>query len=364
MPISERMFFTSAGENSCTAALWHFPFEKATAYMVMDYLEGYSLETILSQAGGCLPVDKALALISPLFDALVLIHAKQIYHRDISIQNVRVLKTGTPILIDFGAARHIVGKQSRSLDLVLKQGYSPLEQYSGHGKIGPWTDIYACGALLYLMITGLLPPAATDRFGEETLIAPAMLGVEISTAVNEAIMRALAIKLEERYQTVHAFKAALQGKTSTVSIPLVPIYSQRVKRRKSHRKFVTLIILSTLFLLMMPKGLFFDSADETILLKSLFMQIDTQLARENFTKPKGNNAYETYQQILEIAPDNAVAKTGLFNVAEYYFNEAMKAKAADKWEDSLKMIEQGLQVMPSHADLLTLRQNVKTHIAV
>ncbi|MBE9562033.1 MAG: serine/threonine protein kinase, partial [Proteobacteria bacterium] len=163
-----------------------------TGYMVMDYLEGLNPEAIINQVGGNLPVKEALDIILPLLDALAEVHTKHIYHRDISIQNICILKSGIPVLIDFGAARHVVGEQSHTLDLVLKHGYSPIEQYSGRGKIGPWTDIYACGALLYLMITGKLPPAATDRFCEDILVAPIEMKIDISQSINNTIMRSLA----------------------------------------------------------------------------------------------------------------------------------------------------------------------------
>jgi serine/threonine protein kinase len=159
----------------------------------MDYLEGNSVTKLLSQyqqKKGCLPVEQALSIILPILEALEVIHEQQIYHRDISSQNI-ILTEGKPVLIDFGAARHVIGEHSRTLDLVLKHGYSPLEQYSGKGKIGPWTDIYACGALLYQLLTGILPPAATDRFCEDTLQPLLTIkGLTISPTLNQAVMGA------------------------------------------------------------------------------------------------------------------------------------------------------------------------------
>jgi serine/threonine protein kinase len=341
--------------------------ENKTGYMVMDYLDGSSPMELLEQAGGRLPVDKALAIIFPLLDALTKVHAQNIYHRDISIQNTCILKTGRPILIDFGAARHIVGGHSCSLDLVLKQGYSPLEQYSGKGKIGPWTDIYACGALLYLMITGILPPPATDRFCEDTLVAPAMLGVTIASSVNQAVMQALAIKIENRFQTVQAFEAALQGQAPAStdisnSLLLTQTLSQQVKheQRKGYIKIVT-IIVSALFLL--GSGLFFYFKKESITLNPLLMQAQTQLANDKLTMPKGDNAYETYQKILFVSPNNAQAKIGLLKIAKFYLNEAQRAKAKQKWKNSLEMAQQGLQIRPTDKDLLILVQSVKASIS-
>ena len=341
--------------------------DNQTGYMVMDYLEGLSPENRLSQAGGHLSVPQALAIILPLLDALALIHAQHIYHRDISIQNIRILNTGTPILIDFGAARHIVGEHSHSLDLVLKHGYSPLEQYSGKGKIGPWTDIYACGALLYLMMTGILPPAATDRSCEDCLVAPVTLGVKMSTSVNDAIMRALAIKHEERFQTVFAFKAALQGQVPLnveSPPPLIsnqPLQSKHQADDSPRQKFV---LISILFFLIILSSLFFYLKKETVDLAPLLLQAKNQLAHEKLIQPNGDNAYETYQQILTDAPNNAQAKAGLVKIAQHYFFEAKKTSAAGQWEESLEIIKQGLSAMPTYADLLAMEQSVKAELAV
>jgi len=338
--------------------------ENKTGYMVMDYLEGASPMDILNQTSGRLSVDEALAIILPVLDALTEVHAQHIYHRDISSQNIRILKTGVPILVDFGAARHVVGEQSRSLDLVLKHGYSPLEQYSGKGKIGPWTDIYACGALLYLMMTGELPPAATDRVGEDNLIAPTQRGVEISPMLNDAIMIALAIKFEDRFQTVQEFQAALLGNqpvtlSRAYSVPPAAIQpkSPYYKKRQGPRKMVPLIAASLLFLLMMSGSLLFSFQPQNAL-KPLFEQAQRQWATYQLTMPTGENAYETYQQILLEDPNNAQAKAGLLKIAEHYLHLAGIAHQDGHLDESLAKIQQGLQVMPTHTGLLDYQHHL------
>jgi serine/threonine protein kinase/tetratricopeptide (TPR) repeat protein len=342
--------------------------ENQTGYMVMDYLEGLSPVEILNQAGGRLPVDEALAIILPILDALAEIHAQHIYHRDISLQNIRILKSGVPILVDFGAARHIVGEQSHTLDLVLKHGYSPLEQYSGKGKMGPWTDIYACGASLYLLITGTLPPAATDRFCEDSLIAPTSRRVEIETTVNDAIMRALAIKFEERFQTVQEFQAALLGSgpalTPSTSPPMPTQSRPQYDRRKGKRKTVAMIAASVLFLLMLSGGVLFSFQQQNAHpVKLLFEQAQAQWASDKLMKPAGDNAYETYQEILEMAPNNAQAKAGLLKIAEHYQHLARVAQQKGNLEESFQRVQQGLQVMPTHTGLQAYEQSLRQQIA-
>lgn len=339
--------------------------ENQTGYMVMDYLEGFSLVDILNRAGGRLTIDETLTIVLPILDALIASHAEHIYHRDISLQNVRVLTSGVPILIDFGAARHIVGEQSRTLDLVLKHGYSPLEQYSGRGKIGPWTDIYASGALLYLLITGILPPAATDRFCEDNLKAPVERGVAISMTVNNAIMRALAIKLENRFQTVQEFKAALRGQQPTKlnDTPLnSPPPTPKKKLNPLPRKRVKVIIAGWL-LLTIVMSLFFYNKNEGQLVNTLFEQAQVQWTSEKLLSPTGDNVYDTYQQILKRVPHNAQAQAGILKIAHHYQQLAQKAQQEGQLVESLKMIKNGLQVAPNHADLLTLQQKVIAELA-
>jgi serine/threonine protein kinase len=335
--------------------------ENHTGYMVMDYLAGTHLAAILSQGKKHLSVEAALQIVLPILDALAQVHAQHIYHRDISAQNILILPTGEPILIDFGAARHIVGEYTRSLDLVLKHGYSPLEQYSGKGKIGPWTDIYACGALLYLLITGQLPPAATDRFGGEHLIAPADLGIALSSTVNAAIMHALAVKIEDRLQTVQDFKAALQGKitlspaTRTTASPP----SNNYKPYWSAKKIVLGVITSILLLILV--WLFYQS--EPDLLPTLLTQAQVQWKNNQITQPVGNNAYETYQQILAIAPNHGDAQAGILKIVKHYEQLARNSQQAGNLTNSLAQIKQGLQIRPNYLPLQQLEQQVQQILA-
>ncbi len=181
-----------------------------TGYMVMDYLEGMSLSGLIVKRGGPLPLREAFLILFPILDALSEVHKMGIYHRDISPQNIILTTDNTPVLIDFGAARQIVGEQSYSLDVVLKHGYSPLEQYTSRGKIGPWSDVYACGATLYFMITGKVPPPSVDRVDKDELIPPSQIeGLGISEELDEALLTALAVRSGDRYQSVEELKSAL-----------------------------------------------------------------------------------------------------------------------------------------------------------
>src|SRR5262249_17766922 len=109
------------------------------------------------------------ALIAPLLEGLAAIHAQGFLHRDIKPENIFVRADGTPVLIDFGAARQALGGSTRSLTAILTPGYAPLEQYSGEGKQGPWTDLYAMAGVLYRAVSNKNPPDAVTRIRGDTV---------------------------------------------------------------------------------------------------------------------------------------------------------------------------------------------------
>ncbi len=140
-----------------------------TAYLVMNYHEGVTLQSYLGKKGGKISVEQALKIFMPVLDALKEVHATGILHRDISPDNLLIDSNGRVILIDFGAARQAMGEKSKSLSVIMKAGYSPLEQYQSRGKQGPWTDIYAVAATFYRAVTGQVPLEAMDRLAEDDL---------------------------------------------------------------------------------------------------------------------------------------------------------------------------------------------------
>ncbi|EHR72347.1 serine/threonine protein kinase [Burkholderiales bacterium JOSHI_001] len=139
-----------------------------TAYMVMPFYEGRTLKRTLIDLGAAPDEAWLRRLLRRLIDALEPMHGAQCYHRDIAPDNILVLPDGRPMLLDFGAARRVLGDKTQALTVILKPGFAPVEQYSDTADLpdmrqGPWTDLYALGAVLHFAMTGAKPPAAVAR---------------------------------------------------------------------------------------------------------------------------------------------------------------------------------------------------------
>lgn len=182
--------------------------ENNTAYIVMEFLDGETLKDKLKREGK-MTVEESLPIIFSVLSALKVVHAEGIIHRDIAPDNIYLLKTGEVKLLDFGASRHATTTHSKSLTVIVKFGYAPVEQYQSNGRQGPWTDIYALAATFYKMITGVRPQEATERRVKDELKEPSKKGAVINKNTENALMNALNIKIEDRTQSAEEFEQAL-----------------------------------------------------------------------------------------------------------------------------------------------------------
>lgn len=194
--------------------------ENNTAYIVMEYLEGKTLKTYLEEKGR-LPVEEAMKILEPVIQSLMKVHGIGIIHRDIAPDNIFLTKDGKVKLLDFGAARFATTTHSKSLSVIIKQGYAPVEQYRSRGDQGSWTDVYSLAATFYKMVTGVTPEDAMERLEKNELKKPSALGVSISKNTETAIMNALNIKVEDRTPNIETFEQELY-------------HDENVKSRKQH----------------------------------------------------------------------------------------------------------------------------------
>jgi serine/threonine protein kinase len=182
-----------------------------TAYMVMKYESGPSLKVWLQELGRAPTQAELDRLVWPLLDALEAMHRSDFLHRDIAPDNIIVRADGSPVLLDFGASRQVITDMSGTLTGVVKQGYSPQEQYSSDVRAqGPWTDIYALGATLYLAVTGRVPTEATARMLEDGL-KPSMTSARTGyrSTFLAAIDAAMRLHPRDRPQSVAAWRESL-----------------------------------------------------------------------------------------------------------------------------------------------------------
>ena len=188
----------------------HFP-EHNTAYIVMEFLEGKTLKELTAQ-NGPIPASDLLKRLGAVLRAMEAMHQAGIIHRDISPDNLMELKNGTIKLMDFGCARDFQGSQTETI--TLKHGFAPREQYTGRDQ-GPWTDVYALCATVYYCLTGKVPPRATLRDGgeQDPLIPPRQLGADLTQEQERALLRGLAPKAKDRWQSAAELYAALYGQT-------------------------------------------------------------------------------------------------------------------------------------------------------
>ena len=214
-----------------------------TAYMVLKFEEGQDFKTWFTNLGRPASQTELEVIITPLLNALELIHKDDFLHRDISPDNIIIRNNGSPVLIDFGSARKVIASRPKTVSALIKPGYSPYEQYSMTAKNqGPWTDIYSMAATLYHAVTNQRPSDSPSRMVDDELVpAVELADKRYRKSFLNAIDHALKLKIEERPKTVKLWREELFSVNSPVfensERPKQPIEPKK-KNKKAETKQV------------------------------------------------------------------------------------------------------------------------------
>lgn len=265
--------------------------ENNTAYIVMEFIEGVLLKEYIADRGR-MEQDTALAVITPVIEAVKKIHASGILHRDLSPDNIFIAGDETIKVFDFGAAKFSEEDDSAPVAAVIKEGYAPPEQYRANGKQGFFTDIYAVGAILYEMVTGIRPMEGSERLVKDELKSPRALGIQIDENLDRAIMEALAVKTELRFQSIQYFQEAVEGKR------MAEYPEDKLKKRKRRRNWTIALSAAVVFVGAVLAGLFMtvlkpqnEMIDSVLTEDSIVVWVDSDEMKEKVDQIVENNFY-------------------------------------------------------------------------
>lgn len=186
--------------------------QNGTAYMATLCYRGMTLKAWQQSQPDAINEAWIRQLLPPLFGAIDTIHQAGYLHRDISLDNIQIQQNQLPVLLDFGSARKEIGNLSDETEIMLKPGFAPIEQYSeeDENEQGPWTDIYALGAVLHTLIVGSPPPVSVVRCIEDHYQPLAeRQPAGYSLTLLQAVDSALAMKPADRPASVAAFAALI-----------------------------------------------------------------------------------------------------------------------------------------------------------
>jgi serine/threonine protein kinase len=195
--------------------VYRFWDERGTTYMVMPLYKGLTLKQVLAKKEVVVDEQWLTRMLDGVTQALELIHSADCYHRDIAPDNIMLVgQDHHPVVLDFGAARRVISGMTQALTVILKPGYAPVEQYadSPDFKQGPWTDIYALGAVIYGAVAKKPPPPSVTRLLSDSykrLVDDTELRSRYSEGFLAAIDAALAVRPEDRPQSMAEFRGLL-----------------------------------------------------------------------------------------------------------------------------------------------------------
>jgi serine/threonine protein kinase len=384
-----------------------------TAYMVMEYERGVNLEQAID-AGVEFGEAQLLGIVHPMLNGLELVHGEGFIHRDIKPENVLLRKDGSPVLLDFGSARESLVGESPTLTTLVTPGYAPFEQYQDErhsAKQGPWSDIYSLAATVYRVISGEGPVDALTRVNSKLDNSPDPLTAAVDIGAGkysrqflEAIDAALRFDIQDRPQDVaqwrgmfpeggqlpdmqgasnanlawaewesrHSAKSpsqltGLRGKpgdaskapwrsvprvvwlAATAAVLLgatVALYLFEELAEPEQAPIVRIVALA-------PSSARDDAIGE--LVRGAAEDIDAL----RLTTPTGQNAFERYQQVLTLEPDNEDARRGLEVIVIRYVTLANTAMSNGELEKAERYLDSASGVIPDDKGVALARNMLR-----
>ena len=181
-------------------------------YLVMQLIEGKTLQQLLKQQGRPCSELEVLLWLLPIMHVLNELHSRNpaVIHRDIKPGNIILTPDQTAVLVDFGLTKlYDPNSDTQTMVRAVSGGYSPIEQYIG--KTSPQSDIYAMAATMYFLLTLRLPPESVNRSYRDELITPRLLNPMLSPNIERVLLKALCVDADQRYLSMDEFAQALQN---------------------------------------------------------------------------------------------------------------------------------------------------------
>lgn len=281
--------------------------ENDTAYIVMEFLEGGTLRECIEQ-GGKWTMERTVERMAPVMETLEHLHKSNVIHRDISPDNIMVLKDGRLKLLDFGAAKQY--SDSTMSRLVVKASYSPPEQMDAKGVFGSWSDVYSVCAAMYFCITGKNPEDAISRLMFDDLKKPSELGADILPAAEKALMNGMALDSSKRIRDVAQLRTELEKIYPILSEEEKAAYEKKKKLRKILKAAAVILAVAGIFAALnarnIEKFVHKQAGTETIIIDG------SQMTEEEFNEyseivraradayTKGNCSFTEKGRVLDI----------------------------------------------------------------
>jgi tetratricopeptide (TPR) repeat protein len=382
-----------------------------TAYLVMDYEEGESLDGLLRREARRLEEPEVLRVMIPILEGLCIVHRAGVLHRDVKPGNIYLRAQGSPLLLDFGAARYALGEETQNLTSIVTPGYGPFEQYQRTGKQGPWTDVYGAGATLYRLVAGRRPAEAPDRVAavhaqEKDPNPPAREAArgKYSDALLETIDWMIQPLPQDRPQRVEdALERIASTDAPTLRDPTLPAGSSGSRaraalhameqQRASRRQWLTGLLVGVAVALLVaglgllatrraagppgeaapaapapeaaaggtepapavPDGASEAAAAQAERIADALAKGEEALGDLRLTTPPSNSAMFYFQQVLSLDPENEAARDGIRRIVQRYVSLSDSAAAAGSRAQAVMYLERASSISPNDPDVIAAR---------